>query len=243
MRQDVYRGLGWDALLGSFDEITASGYSTSVFTKWDPQEAGQLWVKRELATDDDLVPDAVAAALRDPVSRRTIVDDIGDNVTEQGTPGPWLLRLPHFRLDATPSNGDELQTEYFVDRTEAVPALDAVRALVERIRPLLLVSELRTIAQDELWLSGAYARDTLAIHFTWRNDLAGVRAVLPAIEDALTPFGARPHWGKVHGFDAERLARVHPRLADARAVFERLDPSGVFTSRHLELLGVRAPRT
>lgn len=242
MRQDVYRGLGWDALLGSFDEITASGYSTSVFTKWEPQEAGQLWVKRELVTDDDLVPDAVAAALRDPVNRRTIVDDIGDNVTEQGTPGPWLLRLPHFRLDATPSNGDELQTEYFVDRGDAVPALEAVRGLVERIRPLLLVSELRTIAQDELWLSGAHGRDTLAIHFTWRNDLPGVLGVLPAIEDALAPYGARPHWGKVHGFDAERLAAVHPRLADARAVFERLDPDGVFTSRHLELLGVRAPR-
>lgn len=243
MRQDVYRGLGWDALLGSFDEITASGYSTSVFTKWEPQEAGQLWVKRELVTDDDLVPDAVAAALRDPVNRRTIVDDIGDNVTEQGTPGPWLLRLPHFRLDATPSNGDELQTEYFVDRADAVPALEAVRGLVERIRPLLLVSELRTIAQDELWLSGAHGRDTLAIHFTWRNDLPGVLGVLPAIEDALAPFGARPHWGKVHGFDAQRLAAVHPRLADARAVFERLDPDGVFTSRHLGLLGVRAPRT
>lgn len=242
MRQDVYRGLGWDALLGSFDEITSSGYSTSVFTKWEPEEAGQLWVKRELVTDDDLVPDAMAAALRDPLSRRTIVDDIGDNVTEQGTAGPWLLRLPHFRLDATPSNGDELQTEYFVDRADAVPALEAVRGLVERIRPLLLVSELRTAAQDELWLSGAHRRDTLTIHFTWRNDLAGVRAVLPALEDALAPFGARPHWGKVHGFDAERLAAVHPRLADARAVFERVDPEGVFSSAHLERLGVRAPR-
>lgn len=243
MRQDVYRGLGWDAFLGSFDDITAAGYSTSVFTKWDTHEAGQVWVKSELATDDDVVPDAIVDAPRDPISRRTIVDDIGDNVTEQGgVPGPWLLRLPHFRLDATPSNGDELQSEYFVDRADAVPALEAVRALAERIRPLLLVSELRTTARDELWLSGAYARDTLAIHFTWRNDLPGVRGVLPAVEEALAPFGARPHWGKVHGFDAERLAAVHPRLADARATFERLDPEGTFSSRHLELLGIRLPR-
>lgn len=243
MRQDVYRGLAWDALLGAFDEITGAGYSTSVFTKWDADEAGQVWVKRELAADDDAVPDLVAGARRDDVSRRTLVDDIGDNVTEQGgVPGPWLLRLPHFRLDSTPSNGDELQSEYFVDRADAVPALEAVRALADRVRPLLLVSELRTMAKDELWLSGAYGRDTLAIHFTWRNDLAGVRDVLTDVEAALAPFGARPHWGKVHGFDAERLAAVHPRLRDARAVFERLDPEGTFSSRHLELLGVRAPR-
>lgn len=243
MRQDVYRGLSWDALLGSFDDVTGAGYSTSVFTRWEDAEAGQLWVKRELATDEDDVPDAVAGSLRDGVSRRSIIDDIGDNVTEQGgVPGPWLLRLPHFRLDSTPSNGDELQTEYFVDRADAVAALSAVKSLGQRLRPVLLVSELRTAARDELWLSGAYERDFLAIHFTWRNDPVGVAAVLPAVESALEPFGARPHWGKVHGFDADRLAAVHPRLADARAVFERLDPDGVFSNAHLERVGVREAR-
>jgi alditol oxidase len=242
MRQDVYRGLAWDALLAGFDDITAAGYSTSVFTRWDADEPSLVWVKRELATDEDPVPDVLEGAVRDGSSRGAILDDIGDNVTEQGgVPGPWLLRLPHFRLDATPSNGDELQTEYFVPRADAVAALEAVRALGERIRPHLIVTELRTVARDGLWLSGAYERDALGIHFTWRNEPAGVRGVLPAIEEALAPFGARPHWGKLHLFDAERIAAVHPRLADARAVFERLDPDAVFSAPHLERLGIRLP--
>ena len=127
-------------------------------------------------------------------------------------------------------------------RSDAPAALRAVRELAPVIQPVLFVSELRTAASDDLWLSGAYQRDFLAIHFTWHNDDAGVRAVLPLVEEALAPFGARPHWGKLHLFDAAAIARVHPRLADARAVFERLDPEGRFVNSHLTRLGVRLPR-
>ena len=66
--------------------------------------------------------------------------------------------------------------------------------------------------------------------------------MLPHIERALAPFEARPHWGKLHLFDAEAIARVHPRLADARAVFERIDPAGRFVNAHLLRLGLRDPR-
>lgn len=243
MRQDVYRGLDWETVLGSFDDVTGAGYSTSVFTRWDDEDAASLWVKTALASDDDAVPDTIGRATRDGSRFGRLTADIGDNTTEQGgVPGPWLLRLPHFRLDATPSNGDELQSEYFVDRADGPAAIAAVKKLGAVIRPHLMVTELRTVAADGLWLSGAYGRDTLAIHFTWLNDPAGVQGVLPAIEEALAPFAARPHWGKVHGFDAARLADVHPRLADARAVFERLDPGAVFSGPHLERLGVRQPR-
>jgi xylitol oxidase len=95
---------------------------------------------------------------------------------------------------------------------------------------------------DELWLSPAYGRASMAIHFTWRNDPAGVAGVLPDIEAALAPFRARPHWGKVHQFDRVAMERVHPRLAEARAVYERLDPSGRFVNDHLVRVGVREPR-
>ena len=72
------------------------------------------------------------------------------NTTEQfGVPGPWHERLPHFRLGFTPSSGDELQTEYFVARESAAAAIDAVdAATATSISPLLLVTELRTIAAD-----------------------------------------------------------------------------------------------
>jgi xylitol oxidase len=166
-----------------------------------------------------------------------------DNVTELGgVPGPWMLRLPHFRLDAQPSFGDEIQTEYFVDRRHAPDALRAVRALGDGIRPHLIVTELRTAAADGLWLSPAYERDSVIIHFTWSNHPEGVWEQLPRIEEALAPFEARPHWGKVHRFDRAAIERVHPRLADARAVFERLDPDGRFVNDHLVRVGVREDR-
>lgn len=243
VRQDVYRGLEWAALLDALDEVTGAGYSVSVFTLWDADTAGHVWVKTRLDSDDDPVPQTLVGARRDPEMRAAIIPELGDNLTQQGgVPGPWLARLPHFRLDATPSAGDEIQSEYFVRRTDAPAALRAVRSLSDRIRPHLLVSELRTGAADDLWLSPAYDREFVAIHFTWRNEPAGVGAVLPAIEKVLAPFEARPHWGKVHRFDADRLASVYPQLVDARGVFERLDPDGRFSNAHLERVGVRNRR-
>ncbi|MFP3670394.1 D-arabinono-1,4-lactone oxidase, partial [Priestia sp. SIMBA_032] len=91
-------------------------------------------------------------------------------------------------------DGDEIQTEYFVDRADGSAAIAAVRELAADIAPLLITTELRTTASDDLWLSMAYRRESLAIHFTWRNMPAEVAAVLPRIEAALAPFGARPHW-------------------------------------------------
>jgi len=236
-RQDVYKHVTWDAALDRFDEITGAGYSVSVFTRWEPEMLGDVWVKTRLDADEDPVPDALLDGSR--VVDANPLEGLPDLTVLGGVPGPWMERLPHFRLDGKPSFGDEIQSEYFVPRSDAAAALRAVRELAPVIQPVLFVSELRTAASDDLWLSGAYQRDFLAIHFTWHNDDAGVRAVLPLVEQALTPFGARPHWGKLHLFDAAAIARVHPRLADARAVFDRLDPGRRFANAHLERVGVR----
>ena len=243
VRQDVYTGLRWDAALDDLPAVTGAGYSVSLFTRWTGDEVGQLWIKTRLAADDDPVVDELLGARRGEGSANSLGEDFGDNLTEQGgVPGPWLERLPHFRLDSTPSNGDEIQTEYFVAPADAVPALQAVRSLADRIAPHLLVSELRTAAPDRLWLSGAYERGLFAIHFTWRNEPDAVRAVLPEIEQALADFAPRPHWGKLHTMRASDIERSVPRLAEARGLFERLDPEGVFTNDSLERVGVRATR-
>lgn len=241
MRQDIYTGLSWDALLGDYDAVTGAGYSVSVFSKWESDGVGYVWVKTRLNDDADAVPETILDGVRAAGGDSPL--GVEDNVTElAGVPGPWMLRLPHFRLDAQPSFGDEIQTEYFVERRHAADALRAVKALGDDIRPHLIWTELRTAAADELWLSPAYRRDVVIIHFTWYNHPDGVHAMIPRIEDALAPFDARPHWGKVHGFDRQAIERVHPRLADARAVFERLDPDGRFVNAHLERVGVREQR-
>jgi alditol oxidase len=235
VRQTVAQGLTWDELLADPPAITGSAYSVSVFTMWEGDVAGDVW--RKSVIDPARQPLDGFEQLRTPV---VPLAGSTENLTPQnGAPGAWCEQLPHFRLDSTPSFGDEIQSEYFVARADAVPALTAVRALAAEIAPHLVVSELRTASADDLWLSGAFERDTLAIHFTWRKRPAEVRALLPRIEAALAPFAPRPHWGKWHTIGADDVRARLPRLGDARAVFERLDPDGRFANDHLRRLGLR----
>ena len=156
-------------------------------------------------------------------------------VTAQGgAPGAWLDRLPHFRLAFTPSNGAELQSEYFVAREHALAAIERLRGMSSRLAPLLEVAEIRTVAADELWLSGAHGRDTVGLHFTWVRDEPAVRRVVREIEAALVPLGARPHWGKVFEMDAGALADAFPRLPDFAALRDRVDPERVFGNAFLD---------
>ncbi|WP_084039745.1 FAD-binding protein [Demequina sp. NBRC 110053] len=242
VRQDVYRDLPWNTLLEDLPGVMGAGYSVSAFTMWAEDTVQQVWRKSRIGMGDTPQPSWLGARFERP-DESGLVDVPPANLTVKGgAAGPWLERLPHFRLDSTPSNGDEIQTEYFVALSDGAEALRAVRSLADDISPHLLVTELRTVAADGLWLSGAHGRDTLAIHFTWRNSPAAVAALTPRIEAALAPFGARPHWGKVHSMTADAVAEVTPRLADAQEQFEALDPDGRFANDHLRRLGLRTPR-
>ena len=122
---------------------------------------------------------------------------------------------------------EEIQTEFFVDRKDAAAAIEAVSKLGAEITPLLWITELRTIAADDLWLSGAYQRDTLAIHFTWKKDEA-IYPVIEKVEAALRPFNYRPHWGKVFTADAQYLKNVFSKMSEFKALVEALDPTKKF---------------
>ena len=238
------RRAAWDRVLAELDPILSAAYSVSLFTDWSGETLEAAWVKRRLdgpEPDGTPAPPEFFGSHPDPGPPR-LVDAPVDNLTVVGAAGPWSERLPHFRIESTPSNGDEIQSEYFVDRARGAAALDAVRRLSPLITPLLLVSEFRATAPDRLWLSGSYERETLAIHFTWRNRPDQVSAALTEVEAALAPFDARPHWGKASHIQAGQPERLYPRLGDARALFERLDPQGRFSNARLERLGVREPR-
>ncbi len=230
LRQDVYDGLTWPRLLENFDAIMARAYSVSIFTTWVGGNVGKVWLKSAIGSARP--PGEVYGARPVPTASHPLDDVDPDNTTEQGgVPGPWIDRLPHFRMGFTPSHGDELQSEYLVPRRHAIEAIEAIRALSTRIAPLLHVSELRTVAADSLWLSGAYDTDVLAIHFTWKFQPDEVLALLPVIEETLAPFSARPHWGKL--FTAVERG-VYPRLGDFVELAERLDPASKFGNEWLD---------
>lgn len=232
VRQEVRTGLAWRTVERRFDEITAAGYSVSMFTRYDDAGVDQLWVKSR--ADEPALADTFGTSATEGATHMIRGGSV-DAVTGQGgVVGPWLDRLPHFRMEFTPSNGEELQSEWFVARSDALGALEALRGLAAELDPLLLVSEIRTVAADEHWLSGAYDRDTVGLHFTWVRDEPAVRALARRVEQALAPYDARPHWGKVFEYDAAHLARVFPRLGDVAALRERVDPDRVFGNAFLD---------
>ena len=238
MRQWVFEGVSWETLFDRLDEIFGAGDSVSVFHLCGARTE-QVWVKRRV---DDGGADGGAGSgdgdLEELLGVRAATAELhpvlgGDpvNCTEQqGVPGPWSERLPHFRSGFLPSSGEELQSEFFVARTDAVAAIEAIRGLAQEIIPLLLISELRTIAGDSLWLSPHQGRDSLAVHFTWRRQPAEVEAVVARIEAALAPYAARPHWGKVFTARADAIAPLYPRMEAFLSLRERLDPRGVFVN-------------
>jgi len=230
VRQDTYRGLPWEALLSDVDAVFRAGYSVSVFTDW-VSEVSDLWVKSRLDAGAPVLDDIFGAQRE--TGQRNVLEGVDNMTVQGGVPGPWSERLPHFRIDATPSNGDEIQSEYLVAIEDAAQALAAVRALGAQIAPALLISELRTVAADDLWLSTATGRDSLCIHFTWKNLPDEVNAVIPHIEAALAPFAARPHWGKVNALDLATIESLYERLPKFRALVARRDPASKFGNEYL----------
>lgn len=236
MTQVVDRGLPWDTALADLDAVMGSADSVSLFTTWaDPDRTDQVWRK----TRGEDAPAPLPGAHRSGEPGHPLEGGPAENCTDQtGAPGPWFERLPHFRAEFTPSHGEELQSEFFVPRAVAAEALGEVRALGPRLQELLYVSEIRSIRADELWLSGAYGRDTIGIHFTWRRDEPAVRELVRTIEAALAQFDARPHWGKVFTADSEALERLYPRWADFAELRSRWDPRGVFRNEQLAAWGL-----
>jgi xylitol oxidase len=238
VRQDVYRNAPWDTVLEAFDAVMASAYSVSLLGDFGSPVLRQLWQKTrvESAGDGQRPPEPVPETLHGG----TWYDDAEEppdhalNV-RAGIPGPWSERLPHFRLDAPPSaGGDELQTEYFVERRHAVNALRTLRSLGDRISPHLHIAEIRTAAADDLWLSPAYARDSLCIGFTWRKHPTEVMALLPDLEAALAPHDPRPHWGKLFAFTDDAVAGRFPRLPDFLDLRTTYDPTGKFSNAFID---------
>ena len=250
LRQDVFEGLPWARGCAHLAELLAGGYSVSLFTTWAAPLQFSVWRKSLVAgAQDGEGPaagpgsdDAWFGAPRAAADRHPIPGVDAAPCTQQcGVPGPWHARLPHFKADFTPSVGLELQSEYFVSARDAPAALAALAPLAPRIAPLLFITELRAVAADALPLSTAAGRDSVAIHFTWRPLEPQVRALLPALEAALAPFGARPHWGKLFVADAASLAAAHgdaARLGAWRALREELDPEGKFVNDFLRSAGL-----
>ncbi|MGA9277541.1 FAD-binding protein [Ilumatobacter sp.] len=234
VEQTVYDELSWSTLTASFDEVFESATSVSVFTRWG-SSAGELWCKQRA---DARPRTAITDELRPAETQRHPIPDMETSACtpQRSEPGPWWNRLPHFRADAEPSAGAEIQSEFFVDRTVSSAAIEAIRTIGPLLDDVLLVSEIRTIAADDLWMSPCHGRDSTAFHFTWRRDPGAVEQAVDQVAAVLEPFGARPHWGKVFP-SSWRPGERYERWGDFLNLRDRLDPQRRMTTpwfeRHL----------
>jgi len=235
MKQYVYENLPLSQMKEHFDAIEASAYSVSLFTDWQNQRISEVWLKSRVETGKDFhaKPEFFGAKLATK-NLHPIAELSAENCTEQmGVPGPWYERLPHFRMGFTPSAGKELQSEYFVPRRHAVEAILVVERLRDQVSPHLLITEIRTIAADDFWMSPCHKQDSVTIHFTWKPDWPAVSKVLPVIEKELEPFQARPHWGKLFTVSPERLKALYPEMPEFIELSKTYDPQGKFRNEFL----------
>jgi xylitol oxidase len=229
--QSVFDGPSLPEFASRFDAVFSSAYSVSAFTHWQGR-ADQIWVKQR-STDhlDQMIFETMAPAVenRHPLQGLDAVA-----CTDQlGVRGLWSDRLPHFKLEFTPSAGDEIQSEFFVARSDAKAAIDSIAAIGAQLQPALLVSEIRTIAADELWMSPHVERDSVGLHFTWRSDQALAEEGAWLVADALAPLAPRAHWGKV--FDATQIDMDgFARRERFLSLVRRVDPDGVFRNEWFE---------
>lgn len=235
IRQDVFEGITTSTLDAHFEEIMASGYSVSVFTDWASPGRFQVWRKSKLGGPDPSTEFFDGAPA--PVDRNPVPGMPSANATAQlGAPGPWNERLPHFRLEFTPSSGDEVQAEYLLPLSDAAAARQALERIAPAIASVLIIAEFRCIAADELWISPSYRQNTVGFHFTFHPDPVALAPVTAAIEEALAPFGARPHWGKVFATAPDVLDGLYPRMDDFRGLLRSYDPTGKFRNELVERL-------
>lgn len=236
VRQDLFQDLPLQSLKDHFDEILSSGYSVSLFTDWQNQNISQVWVKRRVEADTKPMGADFYGAKAATKNLHPITKLSAENCTEQmGVAGHWYERLPHFKMGFTPSSGEELQTEYFIPRQNALEAILALEKKGSLIFPQLMITEIRTIAADNYWMSPCYKQDCVAIHFTWKQNPAEVSLILPVLEAELTPFKARPHWGKVFTMSPLVIHERYEKLPDFLQLIKNYDPQGKFRNAYLDL--------
>jgi xylitol oxidase len=234
--QTVYRGMSRESYIANLDEIMSLAYSVSYFTTWAAAGGGEVWAKFKAGTS---APAELFEAYPATSNRHPLPGLNPEPCTEQmALSGPWHLRLPHFKMEFTPSAGDEIQSEFFVARKDAPAALAALESIAPQINEILWVSEIRAIAADELWMSPHYQRDSIGIHFTWKK-VEAVYEMVKVVEAKLAPFGYRPHLGKVFSAIPEYMKTVMPRIDDFKALVQSIDPTNKFGNEFTDsLLGL-----
>lgn len=235
VRQRVFTNMPLAQVKQNFEKIISAGYSVSLFTDWQNDMVSEVWIKSRVDTEKDHTEPEFYGAKAATKNLHPVIAQAAEKCTDQmGVPGVWYERLPHFKMGFTPSTGKELQSEFFVPINHAVEAISAIARLGKQIGPHLFITEIRTIAADNLWMSPCHNQTSVTIHFTWKPETDAVMKLLPLIEKELAPFNVRPHWGKIFTIAPKVLASRYEKLTEFKKVIALYDPKGKFRNAFLD---------
>lgn len=234
VKQVVYENIPIQSVLENFNEIFDRPYSASYFSNWSPKNTGQIWMKfLDNEKFSELQSNAYGGNLALTNQHPVKVNHPGNCTEQMGVAGKWLFRLPHFKLDSSPASGDEVQTEYLVDRDYVQGYINELTKIGEDIAARVYATEIRTMSSDDLWLSGAYGRETVGFHFTWKKT-SEVKDFLPVIENILGKNKGRPHWGKLFSTPRAQLIERYPKYEEFRQLIQKYDSGNKFRNKFIE---------
>ncbi|KAK3270130.1 hypothetical protein CYMTET_21453 [Cymbomonas tetramitiformis] len=220
-----------------FELLILRTYSTSLFTDWTGDAFSSVWLKSKLNYGETGEPCESRYKNKDVATKAVHpIPGLDAEACSKPGVGPSHQQLPHFLDGFTPSNGDELQSEYFVSLRHWRPVTQALFKFGKQggFGKVLQISEVRFLQGDDFTLSPCSVlggvNGCAAFHFTWHHDAPEVRKVLQAVEDLLGRFDPLPHWGKVFNMEAGILRARYgeDRLNAFRTLLQDTDWEGKF---------------
>lgn len=129
-----------------------------------------------------------------------------------------------------------IESEWSVAAEQGPDCFLAIRELMRtRHAEVKWPVEYRTVAADDLPISPAFGRETVAISIhqgigkPWQDFFADAQKIFRS-------FGGRPHWGKWHSLQARDFATLYPQWESFNAVRRRFDPKGRFLTPYLRCI-------
>ena len=127
-----------------------------------------------------------------------------------------------------------VEMEYAVPLNHLLEVFEHVRKITNQLdHPITFPIEVRVLGADDIPLSPAYGRESgyIAVHLYRGTPL---NPYFQLVENIMSDFGGRPHWGKVHTLSGQELATLYPQWDDFQSVLEELDPDGHFSTPYLD---------
>lgn len=139
-----------------------------------------------------------------------------------------------YRVFASPREVRFREGEYALPREHAAEVIrEIARWTATHDEKISFPLEVRFVAADDIPLSPSHRRTSVYIAFHQYHRMPH-QPYFDAMESVFDTVGGRPHWGKMHRLDAERLRPRYPRFDEFVALRDRLDPSGVFRNDYLD---------